>query len=85
MMSTKPKVFKQDGNQRSGKGFSREELKKAGISSKDALRFGIPIDSKRKTLHEENVDSVKAFLKARKAKVVSKPKKPKEPKGKSKS
>jgi len=62
MMALKPKVFKKDGKQRLGKGFSREELKKAGINLKDALKFGIPIDSRRRTAHQENVNAIKGFL-----------------------
>ena len=68
MMSSKPKVFKKGGKQRYGKGFSGEELKKAGLSFKEALRLGIPIDSKRRTAHEENVEAIKSFLGSMKAK-----------------
>jgi ribosomal protein L13E len=60
------KVFKNDGKQRAGRGFSREELKKAGSSLKEALRLGVPVDDKRKTVHEENVDAVRALLQERK-------------------
>ncbi|MGB9756396.1 MAG: ribosomal protein L13e [Candidatus Bathyarchaeales archaeon] len=62
MMTLKPKVFKKGGKQRYGKGFSREELKKAGISLKKALKLGIPVDFRRKTTHDENIEAVKAFL-----------------------
>jgi ribosomal protein L13E len=68
MMTAKPKVFKKGGKQRYGKGFSGEELKKAGLSFKEALKLGIPIDSKRRTAHEENVDAIKNFLENTKAK-----------------
>jgi large subunit ribosomal protein L13e len=77
MITAKPKVFRKAGKQRYGKGFSREELKKAGLSLKEALRFGIPVDSRRKSAHEENVEVVKAFLESKK----TAPK----PRGKSKS
>jgi large subunit ribosomal protein L13e len=77
MIVAKPKVFKKGGKQRRGKGFSREELKKAGLSLREALRFGISVDSRRRTVHEENVEVVKTFLESRKAKS--------KPKGKSKS
>lgn len=69
MENVKPKVFKKDGKQRFGKGFSRNELKKAGLSLKDALRFHIPVDSRRKTAHEENVSLIKSFLETVKTKV----------------
>ncbi len=71
MTFTKPKVFKKNGKQRCGKGFSREELKKAGLSFKEALRLGIPVDSRRRTSHKENVKGARAFLKN---KSTSKPK-----------
>jgi large subunit ribosomal protein L13e len=73
------KIHKKDGKQRIGKGFSREELKKAGTNLKDALKMGIPTDPKRRTAHDENVETLKTFLQAKKA--TSKPKS----KGKSKS
>lgn len=60
-------VFKKSGKQRNGRGFSREELKKAGLNLNEALKLRIPVDSRRKTLHEENVDIVKAFLKSEKS------------------
>jgi ribosomal protein L13E len=66
MMTAKPKVFKKGGKQRYGKGFSREELKKAGLSFKQALKLGLPIDSKRRTTHEENVEVIKTFLENKK-------------------
>lgn len=66
MMVLKPKVFKKGGKQRYGKGFSREELEKAGISLREALKFRIPVDSRRNTLHEENVDAVKTFIENKK-------------------
>jgi len=73
MMPIKPKVFKESEKQRYGKGFSREEMKKAGLNLKAALKLNIPVDSRRKTAHEENIDALKAFLESKKAK--AKPKK----------
>jgi large subunit ribosomal protein L13e len=72
MMALKPKVFKKGGKQRCGKGFSREELKKAGINLKEALKLGIPVDFRRRTTHNENVDAVKALMEKVKAKPKSK-------------
>ena len=78
MATVEPKVFKTSRKQRIGRGFSREELRKADSSPKEALRFGIRTDSKRKTIHEENVEALKAYLKDKKAaaraKVAAKPK-----------
>jgi len=72
MTSIKPIIFKKDGKKRCGKGFSREELKKARLSLREALKLSIPIDSRRKTIHEENVNTIKKFSENKKA---SKPKK----------
>jgi len=83
MMKMRSKVFKQDVKQRCGKGFSVGELRKAGLSLSDAVKFHVPVDARRKTAHEENAEAVKAFLEKRKAAL--KPKKAKKPKGKSKS
>jgi ribosomal protein L13E len=74
LTAIKPKVLKKDGKQRFGRGFSREELKKAESSPKEALRFGLRVDAKRKTAHEENIEAVKAFLQEKKS--AAKPKKP---------
>ena len=73
MTSIKPIIFKKGGKKRCGKGFSREELKKARLSLREALKLSIPIDSRRKTFHEENVNTIKRFLKSKKK--GSKPKK----------
>ena len=56
-------VFKKDGKPKEGRGFSKEELKKSTLDFEKALRLGIPVDLKRNTLHEENVASLKHYLK----------------------
>ena len=71
MNTAKPKVFKKGEKQRNGKGFSRKELKEAGLSLKEALKLRISIDSRRRTAHEENVKAIKNFLGTKK--VSSKP------------
>ena len=76
MAGMKPLVFKKGGKQRLGKGFSLGELKGVKLSLKQALKLGIPVDSRRKTAHEENVKALKEFLAAlvkTKAENVSKP------------
>jgi len=72
MTTTRPKVFKNDGRQRFGRGFSREELKKAGSSLKEAVKLGLPVDDKRKTVHDENVEVAKAFMQQRRPASTSK-------------
>lgn len=66
MTTIKPTVFKRDGKQRCGRGFSRQELKKAGSNFREALRLSIPVDSRRKTAHKRNVSTIKRFLKSKK-------------------
>ena len=66
MVPVEPKVFKTGQRQRRGRGFSREEIKKAGSSPAEALRLGVPVDFKRRTAHEENVEALKNFLTSRK-------------------
>ena len=90
MKTTRPKVFKTDGKQRFGRGFSREELKKAGSSLKEAVKLGLPVDGKRKTVHDQNVAAAKTSLQemrpapkpkpAPKPELASKPKQKKKPK-----
>jgi large subunit ribosomal protein L13e len=69
MTALRPKIVRTGGKQRSGRGFSREELKKAGTDFKEALRLKIAVDLKRKTAHDENVEAVKTFLKSEKPKL----------------
>jgi large subunit ribosomal protein L13e len=83
MTIAKPRVFKAREKQRDGKGFSRDELKKAGTNMTDALKLKIPLDPRRKTAHEENIEAVKAFVAQKKAEQKPK-KKPKKPEKKSK-
>jgi len=47
---------------RRGKGFSQDELSEAGLSFGQALRLGIPIDSRRRSKHKENVETLKKHL-----------------------
>ncbi len=70
------RVFKAHEKKRHGKGFSREELKKAGTNMAEALKLRIPLDSRRKTVHEENIEAVKTLVTKKKA--AQKPKKRKE-------
>ena len=49
---------------RSGRGFSKSELKEAGISNISmAKNNGLPIDMLRKTKHRENVEQLKSIAK----------------------
>jgi len=53
----------QSGGTRNGRGFSLHELKDAGISLADARWMAIPIDSRRKTNHANNVKALKDYVK----------------------
>jgi ribosomal protein L13E len=74
MHHIKPKILKPDERQRIGRGFSREELKKAGINLQEARLIELPIDMRRRTAHDENVEAVKLYATAERAKRVPKPK-----------
>jgi ribosomal protein L13E len=62
MVTIEPRVLGANKKQRSGKGFSREEMKKAGLTPREALKHGVIMDYKRKTGHDENVEALKALL-----------------------
>lgn len=66
MRAAEPKVIKKGGKQRFGKGFSCGELEKAEITLNEVRKSGIPIDFRRRTVHEENVEALKTFLKNKK-------------------
>ncbi|MEM2099201.1 MAG: ribosomal protein L13e [Candidatus Bathyarchaeia archaeon] len=74
MHHIKPKIFKPCGKQRSGRGFSRDEIGKAGLNVAEAARLGLPVDFRRKTTHEENVEAVKAYVEKAKAEAKLRPK-----------
>ena len=82
MHHIKPKINKKDGKQRSGRGFSLEELGKAGLTVAEAKRLEIPVDKRRTTVHDWNVEVLKAYAEKEKAK--AKPKKKPQPKKKAK-
>jgi large subunit ribosomal protein L13e len=80
MHHIKPKIQKQDGKQRKGKGFSSGELKKAGLDKTEARKIGLPVDQRRATAHDENVEAIKAYAEKKKAEAKPKPEpKPKAP------
>jgi len=55
-------VVRRGRKSRGGKGFSRGELKQAGLSFRQALKLEIPADIRRSTEHEENVTALKTYL-----------------------
>ncbi|MGQ9564967.1 MAG: ribosomal protein L13e [Candidatus Bathyarchaeales archaeon] len=56
-------VLKKNGKLKKGRGFSREELRRVALDYAKALRLRIPVDLRRKTLHEENIERLKEYLK----------------------
>jgi large subunit ribosomal protein L13e len=74
MHHIKPKVIKPGGNTRSGKGFSQEELKKAGLNMTEAKKLGVPVDKRRKTAHDKNVKTLKTYTANKNIKTQAKPK-----------
>ncbi len=79
MHHIKPKILKPDGKQRKGRGFSRDEIGKAGLDAAEAAKLGLPVDCRRKTAHDENVAAVKAYVEKQKAKAKKKSKSQKTP------
>jgi len=57
-----PLVKDGKGRIRKGKGFSKVEFLKAGIEIGYIKRLNIPYDKRRKTIHQHNVEKLKALL-----------------------
>ena len=74
MHNIKPQILKPDERQKVGRGFSREELKKAGVNLQEARTIELPIDMRRRTAHVENVEAIKIYAAQEKAKKAAKPK-----------
>jgi len=55
-------IVKRGDKVREGRGFSKGELKEVGLSPSEAMRLGIPVDKRRRTVHEENVERLRAYL-----------------------
>ena len=84
MHHIKPTITKQNGKQSIGKGFSRTELEKAGVNKQQAKQMGLPVDFKRNSSHDENVQTIKAHAQKAQAEAQPKPAKT-EPKPKKKA
>jgi len=61
-MSAQAKIVKKFGKTRSGRGFSRGELREVELDFNQALKLRLPIDKRRKTKRAENVKTLKQFL-----------------------
>ncbi len=60
MHNIKPTITKQNGKLKPGKGFSKNEIKEAGITKQQAKQLKLPIDQRRKSTHENNIQTIKA-------------------------
>ncbi len=69
MHHIKATIIKRNGKKATSRGFSLSELKKATLTKQDAKKIGIPLDLKRKSAHDENVDTLKAHSEKAKAEV----------------
>ncbi|MFW9921499.1 MAG: ribosomal protein L13e, partial [Candidatus Thorarchaeota archaeon] len=52
-----------DAKPRRGRGFTSGELKESGLTIKEARDMGLLVDVRRKTLHPENVEILKTYIK----------------------
>lgn len=60
---------------RSGRGFTAQELKAAGMTRQEAMRVGISVDHRRRNRCQESLELNKARLEAYKSKLILLPKK----------
>lgn len=60
-MKIQPVVYRKNRIQR-GKGFSRAELKEAGFDLRGALKLEIPIDPRRRSKHQGNIELLRRYL-----------------------
>jgi large subunit ribosomal protein L13e len=55
-------IIESGGKVREGKGFSLGELEAVELTAGKAKRMGIPVDTRRKSSHEENIETLKEFI-----------------------
>jgi large subunit ribosomal protein L13e len=55
-------IVESGGRVREGKGFSLAELEEVELTAGQAKSMGIPVDTRRGTSHEENVEALKEFI-----------------------
>jgi len=55
-------VVRRKNRNREGRGFSRSELKEAGIDLERALKLRIPTDLRRRTKHTNNIEVLRRYM-----------------------
>ena len=55
---------RKDGGWRQGRGFSRGELRVAGLTAADAVRRSIRLDKRRRSMHLENIETIRRSMNA---------------------
>ena len=56
------RVKRASGGWRRGKGFSRGELRTAGLIEADATRWSISIDKRRRSMHGYNIETIRSLI-----------------------
>ena len=56
-------IVQRKNRTRKAKGFSRAELKEVDMDPRSAMKLGLPVDSRRRSKHEENVGVLRRYLK----------------------
>jgi len=55
-------IVKRGARVKTGKGFSIEEVKEAGVNVGEARHLGVPVDQRRSTSYPENVEALKEWI-----------------------
>jgi len=55
-------IVKRGARVKTGKGFSIDELREAGLNVGEARHIGVPVDQRRSTSYPENVEGLKEWV-----------------------
>jgi large subunit ribosomal protein L13e len=55
-------IVKRNNKVREGRGFSLKEIREVGLNPGEARHLGIPVDIRRSSHHEENVEILRDWL-----------------------